>query len=428
MNLVLGMSWSSTVLNFGLDLAAKSTVILVVFLVLQNLLGRRRAVLGSAVGNAGLVGLLLLPVSLAILPSLAIPCLPVGTSVATSDPVHAAISQSAGARTRDFAAGAMTIDPALDYSPVAPRSEVRLSRASDAAAPALLTTAAPAGTQPIGLPEPHKTDWAAIAAAIYALIALVLLVKLASSIAAVARLRRSCEEVDRTEWTEALKRWRRKLGIGRDVVLGRSPGVSVPLVLGWLRPTIVLPDSLTGPGSAGSIDAVLLHELSHVRRGDYAWNVILRVVQAVYWPHVLVWVLGRAIARVRERVCDDLCVYEMGGPAAYRDALLAVARGIVRRPSPTLGLAMARASKLGRRLAHIERSDGDRRVFAGWPATLVIGTLAIAAVGVIGAAQLVRAQPRENTSDDPPRSAGQPPGRDQRRPRVPPASCRRRHE
>ncbi len=139
------------------------------------------------------------------------------------------------------------------------------------------------------------------------------------------------------EWTEALKRWRRKLGIGRAVVLARSPRVSVPVALGWLRPTIVLPASLTGPSSHGHIDAVLLHELSHVRRGDYVWNVILRVVQAVYWPHVLVWVLGRAIAEVRERVCDDLCVYEMGGPAAYRDALLAVACGIVSPAQPGSG-------------------------------------------------------------------------------------------
>jgi BlaR1 peptidase M56 len=190
------------------------------------------------------------------------------------------------------------------------------------------------------------------------------------------------------------------------VVLARSPRVSVPVALGWLRPTIVLPDSLTGPSSAGSIDAVLLHELAHVRRGDYAWNVILRVVQAAYWPHVLVWVLGRAIAEVRERVCDELCVYEMGSPAAYRDALLSVARGIVRRPSPALGLAMARTSKLARRLARIERSDGDRRFRTGLPATFVIGTMAIAAAGAIGAAQLVGAQHREKTSGDPPKVAG----------------------
>ncbi len=108
MNLATGMSWSSTVLTFGLDLAAKSTVMLVVVLVFQNVLGRRRAFLGSAVGNAGLIGLLLLPFSSLVLPSLAIPCLPAWTNVGTSDQGHAAISPSAGARTGDFAAD--TID------------------------------------------------------------------------------------------------------------------------------------------------------------------------------------------------------------------------------------------------------------------------------------------------------------------------------
>jgi len=409
MNLATGMSWSATALAFGLDLAAKSTVMLAIILAIQKVLGRRSAFLASAVGNAALIGLLLLPFSSVGLPSLAIPCLPARPSAASSDRVDAAIALSTGVRTRDFAAETIAIDPALENSPVALRSKLSLFEASDSPDTARLTTAALAGTQPIVFATPRKTNWAAIAVVIYAFVALALLAKFASSVWAVARLRRSCEEIDHTEWTDPLKRWRRRLGIGREVVLVRSPLVSVPLALGWLRPTIVLPDSLTGPGSPEHIDAVLLHELSHVRRGDYAWNVILRVVQAVYWPQVLVWVLGRATAGARERVCDDLCVYEMGGPAAYRDALLAVASGIVSRPSPALGLAMARTSKLGRRLAHIERSAGDCRFLAPWPATLIIGAMAIAAAGAIGAAQLVRAEPRAPAADAPGKAAGSAP-------------------
>src|SRR5205085_295344 len=103
---------------------------------------------------------------------------------------------------------------------------------------------------------------------------LVLLARMGTSLWAVARLGHSCVKVDDTEWTEALERWRRRLGIGRTVVLACSPGVSVPVVLGWLRPTIVLPRSLTAPDARGHADAVLLHELSHVRRGDYPWNVL----------------------------------------------------------------------------------------------------------------------------------------------------------
>ena len=165
---------------------------------------------------------------------------------------------------------------------------------------------------------------------------------------------------------------------------------------------IVLPSSLMGKSSREHSDAVLLHELSHVRRGDYPWNLCLRFVHALYWPHVLVWLLGRASATLRERACDDLCVHEMGGPSVYREALLAVAADKVRRPSPALGLAMAHPSKLGRRLARIEQSNGHKLCVPCRPVGLTIASLIITLAGLIGSIHLVRAQARAATLEAPP--------------------------
>ena len=119
----------------------------------------------------------------------------------------------------------------------------------------------------------------------------------------------------------------------------------MPVAIGARRPAVVLPEGLD-PSRA---DAVLLHELAHIRRGDYAWNLARAVVQVVYWPHPLAWLAGRWLAAAREGACDDLCVHALGGPATYRAALLDVADGLARRPGPALGLAMARTSRLGRR-------------------------------------------------------------------------------
>ena len=80
MNPASGASWSSMTFALGLDVAAKATAILVIVLLIQFVLGRRRALLGSAVGNAGLIGLLLLPVSAMVFPSLPIACLPARVS------------------------------------------------------------------------------------------------------------------------------------------------------------------------------------------------------------------------------------------------------------------------------------------------------------------------------------------------------------
>jgi beta-lactamase regulating signal transducer with metallopeptidase domain len=410
MNLATGMSWLASAFDLGLDLALKATILLGFVLIIQHALGSRRAFLGSAAANAGLIGLLLLPIGSLGLPSLSIPCLPARAVAAPTDSKLDTAAPAASARIDQFARtrGTTPIELARDNPAVDPETTVTIVLRPESAAlalphahsPALVTAAIEPGEIRVARPQFHNADWAMISIAIYALGASILLSRIGASLGAVARLRRSCRQVDDASWTDALKRWRSRLGIRRSVVLVQTPQVSVPVALGWRKPAIVLPESLLSPSSHGPIDAVMLHELSHVGRGDYVWNVILQVVQAIYWPHVLVWVLGRAVARLRERACDELCVCELGGPAAYRDALLLVASGIVRRPSPALGLAMARSSKLGRRLAEIERSAGDRRYLAGWPATLCFGALAIATAGVIGAAQLVRAEPRANKPDD----------------------------
>jgi hypothetical protein len=155
-----------------------------------------------------------------------------------------------------------------------------------------------------------------------------------------------------------------------------------------------LPLSFSAMDASDHADAVFLHELTHVRRRDYPWNVFLRLVQAVYWPHPLVWLLGRAMAETRERACDDLCVYELGGPTAYRETLVAVAQGMSHRASPALGLAMARPSRLGQRLARIEESRGDARCVPSAFARVMFALTAVAASLTLGVVQFNRAEAR----------------------------------
>jgi hypothetical protein len=173
--------------------------------------------------------------------------------------------------------------------------------------------------------------------------------------------------------------------IARPVTLVRSGRVRVPMLLGFLRPVIVLPDTAeaSAPTPGFQIDAILLRELAHLRRGDDLWNLLQQVVQILYWPHPLVWLGARLIAGVREQACDDLCVRWVGGAGEYRCALVAVASGLVRGPIPSiptsLGLAMARArsSALLRRLRWIDRSRGASACLLGWPGRLAIGVVVL---------------------------------------------------
>ena len=103
---------------------------------------------------------------------------------------------------------------------------------------------------------------------------MLLAARLAVSLVAVRRLRRRCGRFEDDAWSCALERWRARLGIARRVALLRSDRVSVPVVVGWLRPSIILPGGLAEMAGPRLMDAVLLHELGHIRRGDYGWNLV----------------------------------------------------------------------------------------------------------------------------------------------------------
>ena len=114
MNPFSGASWSATTFAFGLGVAAKATVILMIVLLIQNLLRRRRAFLASAVANAGLIGLLLLPVAALAFPSVPIACLPAWVGVSRLDAAAAPDAPSAASWAHI---------PAQDVFPIGPKPD-----------------------------------------------------------------------------------------------------------------------------------------------------------------------------------------------------------------------------------------------------------------------------------------------------------------
>ncbi len=384
---------SVTILVFVLDLAVKATALLVIGLVIQQVLARLRASLGSTAANACLIGLLLLPVSALVLPTIMLDWLPAGAGT-RPETRSSAVTNSVPARSLEPPRDSLDDMPISDRSTIAATPTAREIAGSNAVSVAAAPVKSEVSSPLTASAPSHGTDWLTIGLTGYGIVVVAFLARLIASLVAVAQLRGSSTPVDAPEWLLALERCRRRLGTNRAVDLAWSARVNVPVVLGWLRPTIVLPASLARMDMSGHADAVLLHELSHVRRGDYPWNIFLRLVEAIYWPHPLVWVLGRAIAELRERACDDLCVHELGGPTAYRQTLVAVARGMSHRASPALGLAMARLSRLSHRLARIEESRGDARCLPSLPARLAIVATAAAASVALGTIQLNRAEAR----------------------------------
>lgn len=346
-----------------LDLAAKATALLVVAFLSHAALGRRRVLVRSALWNACLVGLLLLPAA-----SLAFPRLIVTLPAAAAIPIAPAIDEPA------------TVFP----EPIAPV-------ATNVVDPVAHVVTAPSAPLPDPTPKLGGVD---VAMGIYVATAMLMAARLTVALVAVGRLKRRCPLIQDDRWRGALDHWRGFLGVSRRVALLASDRISVPIVVGWHRPAIIVPESLVAAADKVVIDAVLLHELGHVKRGDYGWNVVRGLVRILYWPHPLAWLMARVVGLVREQACDDLCVHGLG-EGAYRASLLVVASGLVRRPGPALGLAMARGTNLGRRLAWIDRSRGASRCLLGRPWRVGLVLVVAVAAGIMGSIELARATAQE---------------------------------
>jgi beta-lactamase regulating signal transducer with metallopeptidase domain len=130
---------------------------------------------------------------------------------------------------------------------------------------------------------------------------------------------------------------RHALGIARVVTLRPATGTVSPFTARTLRPVIWLPTSLWGRLPPAQQDALLAHELAHVRRLDWVWNGLQSLVEALVFFHPAVWWLGRRVRQEREHACDDLAVAACGDALALAEALATLERQ--RGAGPDLVLA-----------------------------------------------------------------------------------------
>ena len=128
-----------------------------------------------------------------------------------------------------------------------------------------------------------------------------------------------------------------RLGISRQVSLYISHHIQGPLAIGIVRSLVILPASALMALSPEQLEAVLAHELAHVRRADYLWNLIQTMVETLLFFHPAVWWLGRRLREQRELCCDDVAVESCADPLVYATALLRLEE----RRSQRLSLAMA---------------------------------------------------------------------------------------
>jgi TonB family protein len=167
-------------------------------------------------------------------------------------------------------------------------------------------------------------------------------------------------------------------GMRRRVKVLRHESLSVPMTCGIVHPAIVFPAS-ANTWSGEDLDRALVHELEHVRRGDWATHCVARALCALYWFHPLVWTIWRRLELEAERSCDD-AVLTRSEATAYAEQLVGLAQQLSATTKAPL-LAMASRADLAARVGAVL----DHRLRRGRAGRLPVA-LACAAAAVLAIA------------------------------------------
>ena len=121
--------------------------------------------------------------------------------------------------------------------------------------------------------------------------------------------------------TEIMVQWQEQLNISRPVQLLLSTRVAIPLMLGTLKPVILLPVATINNLSMDQVEAILMHELAHIKRQDFLINIFQTIAETVLFFNPFVWLISSIIRKEREHCCDDLVVAHTADPLPYARAL-----------------------------------------------------------------------------------------------------------
>ena len=349
----------------------KGTLVLTAAALLAYTLRRSAAALRYIVWSVGLLSLLAIPMLSLVLPVWKVPVWPQALSVLpeASEAQHVAPPSFEEAGPED-ARVTFTDSPAS--APKAAQASPRVATPAPEAAetlPAESTPAVSVGEQillplvrtfqsVLGRFEFHWTTWLLV---LWLGGLSCILVRLAVAHVGVYAAVRGAEPVEEDAWHLEAERIARRLGIKELVRLRWSRWSVVPMNAGILRPVVLLPEEASTWDDEHR-EAVLLHELAHVKRRDCLVQLLANITCALHWFNPMVWVAAWRLRVERERACDDMVLIAGAKASKYAQTILETV-GSLRSVewSPQASMAMARRSQLEGRLLAILDAGNPRR-------------------------------------------------------------------
>ncbi|MEI2725067.1 MAG: M56 family metallopeptidase [Verrucomicrobiota bacterium] len=191
-------------------------------------------------------------------------------------------------------------------------------------------------------PEPKY--WIAGLALVWIFGAAIMLLRAGIKVAGAEKLRRSCQPLHDERMVLLVTEARRAVGLVRQIRVAVTDKLTSPAVVGVIVPTLILPLSLFTALTPEQIRFILLHELAHIRRGDYFANLFQLLAEALLFFNPAVWWISHQIRREREACCDALAIELSGAPVDYARTLVRVAESIL-HPASTAALAFGEGQR-----------------------------------------------------------------------------------
>jgi bla regulator protein BlaR1 len=180
-------------------------------------------------------------------------------------------------------------------------------------------------------------------------------------------------------WSAKARDLVEKLRMVKKVALYFSEHVQIPLTIGHLKPIIIFPIALINNLDNDQVEAILLHELAHIKRHDYLLNILQCVMETILCFNPFVWLISKTIREQREFCCDDMVIDEDCNNYAYSRALFIIAQ----QNSQDYTLAMASATSKKYPLLNRIKRLNTMNTKDTLPKFHLLVVLAVAAVGFL---------------------------------------------
>lgn len=173
----------------------------------------------------------------------------------------------------------------------------------------------------ITLISPKLEYYFPLIAALYALGLLLMTTRFWINAMQLRSLRRKGLSAADHSWDEWIDKYREHFNILRPVKVFLSERINVPMVMGTLKPIILLPFAGISQLSTEQLETILMHELAHIKRHDYLLNIFQTVVETILFFNPFMWWISAIIRREREHCCDDMVLANTNYPLSYARAL-----------------------------------------------------------------------------------------------------------